>query len=284
MEIKTEVLLRNISHFKIGEKVAYFSSPHNLEELCYCLNFAKQHGIPVKVIGNMSNILIQRKYLNMIIIKLNSSYFKDISIRNGIINVGAGVELKSLIKFCIKEGLSGLEFLIGVPATVGGVVASNAGAFGVEVSNLISRVCCLNKKGEIIWLEKKDIDFWYRGSDLKDKIVIEVEFKLEKKSHKEVKEKARDFFKKRIVNQDLSFPSLGCVFKNTTFEKTGKIIDIFSLKGRKRGGAAISLKHANFIVNFGSAIVDDFLSLKDMIQRKVLKEKNLWLELEIEIW
>lgn len=261
-----------------------FIIPRDLNNLKELLRTATEKGISLKVIGNMSNLIIWPERENILLLRLVSPFFKRCSHKDNYLQAGAGVSLRHLLSYCIKFGLSGLEFLIGIPGTVGGAVITNTGAFGQEISDFIYSLQCLDSEGREINFKKDELNFSYRSSNLKDKIIISVTFVLKNKEHAEIREKMRDFFQYRMLYQEIKYLSFGCFFKNPDKISAAKIIEESCLKGRRRGGAIVSPKHANFIISNGLQEIEDFLAIKDMIQRRVFCKTGIWLEPEVEIW
>ena len=183
--------------------------------------------------------------------------------------------------FCNK-GLGGLEFLAGIPAAVGGALVMNAGG-KTSIGDFVEEVTVLDKDGQIRRLGKKEIIFRYRGSNIEKYIVLGAKLKLEKCDKKEISQKIKKILAEKRQRQELDKPSAGCVFKNPPDDSAGKLIDFSGLKGKKVGDAAVSVKHANFIINAGRATCDDVLKLMDMIKDKVKKDHNIELEPEIKI-
>ncbi|NLJ48409.1 MAG: UDP-N-acetylmuramate dehydrogenase, partial [Candidatus Atribacteria bacterium] len=180
----------------------------------------------------------------------------------------------------------GFEFLVGVPGTVGGAVRMNAGCFGQEISRLIQEILVMDKDGHIEWLKRENIDFFYRGSSLKkDKVIIlKVIFSLFSEKPESIRNAIRRYSLLRKQFQPVGWPSAGCVFKNPPGDYAARIIEQMGFKGLRTGFAQISEKHSNFIVNRGSATAHDVMLLMDWIRKEVRRERNIFLENEIEVW
>ena len=193
--------------------------------------------------------------------------------------------LRRMVKEAIDKNLKGLESLAGVPGTLGGALYMNAGAYGAEISNYFLSARIINMNGEEIELTKNDVKFSYRKSTFpKDCILIEARFKFDKGDIEKIKKNKNKFSNSRVENQPLNFRSAGSIFKNPSSSlAAGYLIDQAGLKGCRRGGAMISDKHANFIVNLGKAESSDVIYLIKKIQDKVFAEFNVNLNLEIKL-
>lgn len=242
-----------------------------------------ESGREIKTLGNATNVLFARERLSVWILKLEGKFFKGIQQKGRTLEVGAGVEIRDLLHFCIKNELAGLEFLVGIPGRVGGAVVGNAGAFGNEIAELVLSAEIMDRAGNCRRMEKDEIEFGYRYSSLKGGILLKVQFQLSSSSRAKVKKKIKTYFFRRMESQELKAYSCGCFFKNPAGESTREILRTLGLRGKSRGGALVSPKHENFLLSQGSARPDDILSLKDMVQRKVWREKGIWLEPEVEI-
>jgi UDP-N-acetylmuramate dehydrogenase len=215
---------------------------------------------------------------------LNQPVFKSISYRGNAIEAGSGLMLGQLILAAKNRGLSGLEFLAGIPGTLGGALVMNAGAWGRSISEIVEKVRVMDYNGTIKILERKEIKFAYRRSSLARYIILSARLKLAKKSKKEIAESIKQFLQCRRNTQDVSSPNAGCVFKNPAGKSAGKLIDLCGLKGKRIGGACVSQRHANFILNKGNAGSGDVLKLMSLIRKRVKAQFKVNLEPEIKIW
>ncbi len=283
-KVKLKEPLNSHTTFKIGGRAKFFIEPEDIADLELLIICAKKYKIPIFVIGRGSNILISDKGLNGIVVHLNSGFFKKISIKRNLLNAGGGLGLRQLIQVATKRGLAGLEFLAGIPGTVGGALAMNAGVRGQNFGDLVEDVSVMDHNGKIKTLSKKGIKFGYRKSSLAKYIILNASLKLAKKNKEEIKENIKKILQRRRNLQDISFPNAGCVFKNPPGEYAGRLIDLCALKGKGIGGACISKRHANFILNKDNARSIDVLKLMELVKKKVKKKFNITLEPEIKIW
>ena len=278
--LKNEPLARHTT-FKIGGKAKYFICPREIKELKEALVFAGKKKLPLLIIGAGSNILVKDKGFSGLVIKLLGG-LKKYNIKQNIVTAQAGVYLPELALICAKRSLSGLEFLSGIPGTVGGAVKGNAGAWGQEIAQIVKSVTVITLKGKLKKLKPAQITFGYRKSNLKD-IVIEVELKLEKSTKEKIYQKIREYILKRKLSQPLEYPSAGSVFKNPRGYHVAKLIESCGLKGKRIGQAQISKKHANFIVNLARAKAKEVIALMNLIKKKVEKKFKITLEPELKI-
>lgn len=276
--------LRRHTTLKIGGPVKFFIQPKDTDDLKLLLNLLKRHKIHFLIIGGGSNILSSDKGLDACVIQLNAPFFKRISLENGYLKAGAGAGLNRVILKALSEGLSGAEFLAGIPGTVGGALVMNAGIPGSSIGDLVKDVTVMGRQGNIKTLKRRDIKFSYRHSSLSDYIILSAHLKLNSKDKKEIRRNIKGYLNYRGIRQDLSRPSAGCIFRNPRGLSVGRLIDLCGLKGKRMGNAFISLRHANFILNKGKAKAKDVLGLMDLIKKKVKNKFNLKLEPEIKIW
>lgn len=283
-KIKTREPLKKHSTFKIGGRAEFFIEPKDTDALKLLLALAKRYNIPLLIIGAGSNILISDKGVKAIVLRLGSPFFKEVFRKRNYLEAGSGLMLGRLLLVAKNHGLSGLEFLAGIPGTVGGALAMNAGAWGKNIAEVVEKVKVMDYNGKTKILAKKDIKFTYRSSGLAKYIILSATFKLEKKDKKEIADEIKKYLTYRRNNQDTSFPNAGCIFKNPGGESAGRLIDLCGLKGKKTGGASVSTRHANFILNRGNASSGDVLKLMSLIKKRVKDKLKITLEPEIKIW
>ena len=273
--------IRKYTTYKLEGKVKAIYFPSNVLELKELISDFKDKKIRYKVIGNGSNLIISPNY-DGVLIKLEK--FDKLNINGNIVKVGSGYMLPKLALECAHNGLSGLEFASSIPATVGGAVYQNAGAYGFSIDNIIKEVSVLDDNNEIITLYKEDLDFGYRDSIFKHKkfICLEVTLELKEGNSEDILKKLKENLESRKEKQPLEYPSAGSVFCNPLGYSAGKLIEDTGLKGYRVGDAMVSYKHANFIVNVGHATSEDVLKLIKLIQNKVKEKTGILLETEQE--
>lgn len=283
-KVKTEEPLKDKTTFKIGGAAKYFAEPKDINDLKLLLRWAKRYKLTFWIIGAGSNILIGDKGIDGLVVRLASPFFKRISFEHGHLRVGSGLSLSQLLVRAKNEGLSGLEFLAGIPGTVGGALAMNAGAHNKSILDLLEKVTVMDYNGKIRILNKKEIKFGYRSCGLSRYVILNAQLKLKKDDKEEIKRRIAEYLCCRKRTQDLSKPSAGCIFKNPKARPAGMLIDLCGLKGNRVGSACISQKHANFILNDKNATAKDVLRLMDLIKKRVRNRFNITLEPEIKIW
>ncbi len=273
--------LARYTTFRIGGEADYYVEPSDVEDVINIVNYAITHSIPYYVMGNGSNILISDDGIKGIVINLESA-FNYLKIDNDIVTAGAGVKLAKFVDFCIQNNLAGVEMLAGIPATVGGALIMNAGCYGGETADFVTEVKAI-KNGKLKTLAKEDCGFRYRNSDLKGSVVFEASFKLTEGDKEELNQKRKELILHRNQAQPVEIPNAGCVFKNPKDHKAAILIDQAGLKGTKYGGAMVSTKHANFIVNFDNATAHDVIELVKIIKNTVREKTGVDLEMEVKL-
>lgn len=283
-----ETLARHTT-FRIGGPIDEWAGPLDCDDLKRIIKLSNKLRKRIYIMGSGSNLLVADGRIKGIAVHLSGPSFDYINSNGRSLDVGAGVKLSRLLNFCAEHGLSGIEFCAGIPGTVGGAVVMNAG-MGIRnplcnMGNFVNRVTVMDKYGKIISLEKKDIRFGYRSSSLDGYVLLGAELKLAKADKKSVKERIKLNLEKKRKSQDLSRSSAGCVFKNpyNGLVSAGRLIELSGLKGRRIGGAQVSRKHANYIINTGRGRFKDVKKLIELIRKKVNEEFNIGLELEIKI-
>jgi len=271
--------------FGIGGPADCMVFPETREELSKLLKYAYQKKISAIFIGSGSNILVWDKGFDGIVISLKKS-FKNLTIKqNSQIIVEAGVMLGTMVKQAMAAEIGGLESLIGVPGTVGGALIMNAGAFGSEISKYFEEAKTMTIEGDTKSYKKGEIEFSYRHSTFpKNEILLEATFQCKRGKPAEILKDRKVASDGRKSNQPLKFRSAGSIFKNPSDSlAAGYLIDKTGLKGTERGGAVISEKHANFIVNMGDATAADVLYLIKLAKKYVAKKFHINLELEVKL-
>ena len=286
-DIKGEILLKELmekhTSFRIGGP-ANIIIPKDVSDLKNILKLTSENNIPVTIIGNGTNLLVSDDGIEGVVIKIKDC-LDDILINKQHVMVGAGCLLSKLSEVVANRGLSGLEFAIGIPGTVGGAVVMNAGAHGGEMSYVVTKVKVMDFKGEINELSKDDLEFGYRKSKLqnRDLIVLEVKMELKKDDVEKIKEKMAIYLEWRKKNQPIDIPNAGSIFKNPENDYAGRLIDFAGCKGMRVGGAHVSELKANFIVNIGNATAQDILNLMKKVHDTVLKKYGIKLVPEIKV-
>jgi len=279
-------VMRDFTTIKIGGRVKLFS-PRGLEELTKTISLFNKEGLKYRILGNGSNLLVSDRGIKDIIIKLKGADFEYIrKEKNNLVAVGSGLSLQKLLRFCQEESLGGLEFLVGVPATLGGAIKNNAGALGKEIMDFVTSLTVLKKSGKLVKLESKHVRYSYRYLQLKKSdIIVGAVLRLRKTRRKYIR-KRLDFNRAyRRRTQEIRLASAGCVFANPSLSlPAGLLIEAAGLKGFRKNKAAVSCRHANFIVNLGGASFKDVFYLIKYIEKNIRDTFGITLKREIEIW
>lgn len=280
-EVK-EINLSDYSTFKVGGKstMVYVDSVKSLITL---LKYLKEKNIKHKVVGNASNLIFNDSGYDGVLINLSKiNYIKKYK---DYFTISSGYSLIKFSNEISNMGYTGLEFATGIPGQIGGAVFMNAGCYGSNISKVLYKIKVLTDNYEIKTLYNKDLNFEYRSSILKHSnyICLNATFKLEKGNVKEIKSRIEEYRLKRYNAQPLEYPSAGSVFRNPEGISAGKLIEDLGLKNYHIGGAYISEKHANFIVNKNNATSKDIIDLIDLVKQKVKENYNIDLKCEQEI-
>lgn len=284
--------MRKHTSFRIGGPADIWVEPQDSSDLKNCIQISRDNNIPLFVIGGGTNLLVDDEGVRGIVVNMSSPSLKKIFWGNRKVDVTSSATLREFLNFCSSKGLGGLEFLAGIPGTVGGAAMTNACARDYEetekwynIGDFIEAIKILNYEGETQLLTKREFKFGYKSLDLKDCIILEVKFLLNKIKKEDVASNCQRFLKRKKETQELSLPSAGCIFKNPSGidKSAGQLIDECGLKGKRIGRAAISRKHANFIVNAGGASSGDVIALIDMTRKLVSDKFGIDLPLEIKI-
>lgn len=281
--VKEMVSLKKYTTYKVGGVAKVLVYPKDEKKLILLIKKLRDEKIKYKILGYGSNLIFSDDLYDGVLIKLD--LFDKIKIKDTIITVGAGASLVKLSYMALKEGLTGLEFASGIPGTVGGAVFMNAGAYKSDMGYIVSEVKVITPELKIKTLYNKDLNYKYRDSFLKQNpeyICLEAKIILRHGDKKLIKELMETRKQKRLISQPLEFPSAGSVFRNPDGDFAGKLIEDCGLKGYRIGGATVSVKHANFIINDNDATGNDVKNLIDYVHDKVKKRTGVDLKIEQE--
>lgn len=271
--------------FKIGGAADVLIFPSNIAEVAAIIKLADEFNLPCTILGNGSNVLILDKGIRGVVMKFSDKFFGTIRAEGEKIIAGAGALLKDVSKFAAENSLSGLEFAVGIPGSLGGAVYMNAGAYGGEMKNIVAKVTAVSKSAEILSFNAESLNLGYRQSIFQQNgcAICEVELNLQRGNVDEIKNQMAEFTHKRESKQPLEFPSAGSTFKRPKGYFAGTLIDKTGLKGLKVGGAMVSEKHAGFVVNAGGATAEDVLNLIKEVSRRVNEMHGVTLTPEVRI-
>ncbi len=268
--------------FKIGGPADILATPINEGELCKLLQRAKENNVAVTLIGNGSNLLVRDGGIRGLVIKLGNM-LNSIEVSEGSITFGSGVSLALASKKAAECGLTGMEFAVGIPGSIGGAVYMNAGAYDGEMANVVTAVRTVDAEGNVRTLSVAEMEFGYRKTVLQNSglIVTAVTVTMPHGDKTEIAAKMADFSQRRISKQPLELPSAGSMFKRPPGYFAGTLIEQTGLKGYTVGGAQVSTKHAGFVVNVGGATAADVLQLIKDVQEKVMTQHGVMLHPEV---
>lgn len=282
--ITRDVRMKDFTSIKTGGNARFMVAPDTSEKIRLIIKYLSDEQVPYLIIGNSTNLLFPDGGYEGVVIRIGPKLSK-VGIKGNTVMSQAGASLASVASKALEESLSGLEFASGIPGTVGGGVAMNAGAYGGEMSQVVAETECITSKGEQIRLMGKDHEFAYRHSRIQAEslIVTVVTMILKMGDRNEIRSKMTEMNARRRDKQPLDMPSAGSVFKRPDGFYTGQLIQECGLKGYTIGGAQVSDKHCGFIVNLGNATSQDVLDLIKYVQKEVYDKKGVLLEPEVKI-
>lgn len=275
--------LKDYTTYKVGGNAKIIVYPKTVDKLILLIKYLKEKNIKFMVLGFGSNVLFSDNVYDGVIIKLDE--FNKIEFEGEKVVCGSGASLMKVAMMSIRRGLSGLEFACGIPGSIGGALYMNAGAYKSDMGYIVSKVKVLTKDYKVITMVNKEMDFHYRSSFLqknKDYICLEATLKLKKGNKSEMEELVNERKKRRLESQPLEYPSAGSVFRNPEGDFAGRLIEELGYKGLEKGGAQVSLKHANFIINKNNAKASDIKGLIDFIKESVYDKYKIKLKVEQE--
>ena len=291
--LRSKESLKRFNTWRIGGVAECLIDVANLTDLSYLLQFISKHRIPWFILGKGSNLLIQDTAWPGIILHLNGDFKSweplkedNFSAGKNKVVVGAALADVTFAQRCVVQGWGGMEYLIGIPGTIGGAVAMNAGAHGGETADFLQEVKWMDMEGDLHTSARENLEFGYRHSDLMGnygRIITSAVFELQESDRETVGKKILECQQFRKEKQPYNQPSCGSVFKNPPRDFAARLIEASGLKGKISGGAQISPIHANFIVNLGNASSTDILSLINTTREKVFSKHSINLKPEVQI-
>jgi len=268
---------------RIGGSADVYVEPASEADLVGAVKFCHERSLPFFVIGRGSNLLVRDGGFRGVAICLAQPNFSRIEVAGERLHCGAGAKLKNIALEAKRNGLSGVEFLEGIPGSVGGALRMNAGAMGGATFNVIESVRFMDHTGKIQERSRAGMPVEYRCCPLlKDHIALGAVFRCLPAPREEIEKRMKEFSERRWASQPAA-PSAGCTFKNPATISAGKLIDELGLKGTRVGGAVVSAEHGNFIVNDGNATARDVLELIAILQQRAKTERGIELQTEVEI-
>lgn len=282
--IQQDVLLSPFSAYNVGGFADYFCAPKNEYDLKAALKWSEIKKLPKFVLGSGTNILVADQGYRGLVIWMQQCCSKISLLDSNTVQVGGGVLLYDLVLFAERNGLKGISHLSGIPGTVGGAVHMNAGAFDVEIGDLIDKIYLIDMAGQKKEIGKDEAEFAYRKAPgLIGHIILGCTIKLSDGDRDELALERQEILHRRSKKQPLDFPSCGSVFKRPQGDYAGRLIDLCELPGKMIGDAQVSKKHANFILNKGEATAEDIFSLINLVQKIVHRKTGVTLEPEVKL-
>ncbi len=286
-EIRGEVRFKEPLAFhtslRIGGPADIFILPQDVDDVRKALVYAAKEKLPVVVVGGGNNLLVKDRGIRGVVLKMEGCLGR-MEFHGEEVTVGAGASLSAMIREAAALGLGGMECLVGIPATIGGALAMNAGTHDGAIGDFVSAVYFLHPDGTIGELKPLAGTFAYRTFHFPPgAILLGARLAFHRKPQKEIQAEIKARLKHKKATQPLALASAGCVWKNPPFDYAGRLIEKAGLKGKRIGGAEISAKHANFIVNRGGATAADFLALMEMAFERVYRQTGIQLQPEIRI-
>ena len=282
--VKIDEDMKKHTTFKAGGKAAFLVTPDSEEKVKELIRFFKENEIANYIIGNGSNLLVRDEGFDGVILEIGSK-LSEVVVNENKITAQAGALLSKTANQAYKSGLAGMEFASGIPGSVGGGVAMDAGAYGGELKDIVETVTMCDENGDEITLTVDEMDFSYRHSIVQDKnyIVLSATFSLTQGEPEKILETMNDLNQRRRDKQPLEYPSAGSTFKRPEGYFAGKLIQDAGLKGYSVGGACVSEKHSGFVINKGGATATDIITLIGDVQKIVKDKFGVELEPEVKI-
>lgn len=283
-KIETSVPIKNLTTYRVGGVASVLFTPKDIKSLSNAIIYLKDNSIKFKIIGRGSNLLFSSKLYDGVLIKLDNLNHIDFLPYNKVV-VGAGVSLLKLSNEICKRGLTGFEFASGIPGSVGGAIYMNAGAYNLDMGYVVREVKVLTPSNQIITLVNKELNFHYRDSFFQHNpgyIILEAGIRLYNGKEEAIRQVIKERRDRRVLSQPLEYPSAGSVFRNPVGNFAGKLVEDAGLKGYMIGGAQVSEKHANFIINKNNASAEDIYNLIEHVKKEVFNKFGVELRCEQE--
>jgi UDP-N-acetylmuramate dehydrogenase len=275
--------MRQFTSIKVGGPADCLLFPRGVVELRKVVRDVRRKKIPFLILGKGTNLVVRDKGVRGWIISLTQG-MKKIHMDGEVVEAEAGLPLQRLVQYSIRKGLTGLEPFFGIPGTVGGGMAMNAGAWGAELKDVLLSMTLMSEDGEIVERPRSRLRFSYRRLVLPPSwIILKGRFRLKKGDKEESLQRVKSYSEMRKRRQPLDYPSAGSIFKNPKEGPAGKWIEEVGLKGFRIGQAMVSERHANFIINLGKAKAEEVIRLMELVEKRIYEEKGISLEREVRV-
>jgi len=282
--VRYDAPLASHTWFRIGGPARYFLEPRGVEELAEVVRRCRENDVPMYVLGHGANLLIDDAGVKGAVIRLRKGEFDRFAIEAEGLRASAGADMSKLVLRCVREGLSGMEGMAGIPGSVGGCVKMNAGGRYGDVGSVVESVSVMTDRGEVFTRQRGELVFGYRSTNIAAKFILGAELRLVPDDPHRILKRVKEIWIYKKNTQPLGKRNAGCVFKNPRGLSAGALIDRAGLKHRRVGGAYVSEKHANFILADAGTTASDVLKLINIVREAVYKHAGVYLELEIEVW
>ena len=282
--LKRDEPLAPYTWLKVGGLAQFFLEPRSVDELTRAVKGCCHEGIPVRVLGGGSNLVVRDEGVSGVVLRLNHPAFAEVKIDGTRVTAGGGALLSHVISETVRAGLAGFENLAGIPGTIGGALHGNVGGRHGEIAQFVRSVTVLTASGEKLVRSEDELSFDYRQSNLDELLVLEAEFEMQRDDPDQISQRLKKIWIAKKASQPLSSQTVGCIFKNPRGQRAGQLIEQAGLKGTRIGGAEINDRHANVIVTHEGASSSDVLRLMDLVRSKVAEQFGVPLEPEVKIW
>ena len=282
--IDRDVPIGRQTWFRIGGGARFLCRPQSIDELSAMVSRANEEGLPVKVLGSGANVLVSDDGFDGVVVRMEGDVFRRVESSGSTVTAGAAVDMMPLSRQFSQRGLSGMECMAGIPATVGGAVRMNAGGRFGEIGACVQAVCVLDEQGGPEWIGHDDVGFGYRRTRLGNRIILSARLALTEDDPVTTRRRYDEYFAYKQESQPMAGRSAGCIFKNPPGASAGALIDRAGLKGTRFGGAVVSDRHANFIVAERDTTATDVIRLIDVVRERVRAAFGVELETEVDIW
>ncbi|MBV8781901.1 MAG: UDP-N-acetylmuramate dehydrogenase [Phycisphaerae bacterium] len=282
--VAERVPLKPLTWYKIGGPARYLIRPRSNEELAEAARRCVENDIRIYVLGLGANLLVDDAGVDGAVFRLDHEFFRRVKFDKTRVEVGAGVDMQKLLLRAVRQGLAGIECLAGIPGTVGGGVRMNAGGKFGDFGGVIASVTVMDAEGNVIERQRDDLVFDYRRTNIVAPFICSAVLELDEDDPDRIMRKTKEIWMYKRNSQPLNTKNAGCIFKNPRGVSAGALIDQAGLKGMRVGGAAVSEKHANFIVAHPGCTSDDVTKLIKIIHDKVAERSEIELESEVKIW
>jgi UDP-N-acetylmuramate dehydrogenase len=270
--------------FRLGGAAQYFAEPTSVEELSALVRRCYEAGLPVRMLGGGSNILIRDEGISGMVIALGAAAFGRIEVSGKTVKAGGGAKLGHVISTSVREGLAGLEGLVGVPGTLGGALHTNAGTLGGDIGQCTAAATVMTRKGEIVTRQKSELRFGYRHSSLDELVILEATMELEPGDSRYLTKQMQQAWILKRAEQPLSDQNMGMIFKSPSGASVASLIEDAGLGAARVGEASISDRNANFVVTSPGASSRQVLELIELVRKGVAERIGVELELALEVW